>query len=992
MRCRMLLVVLAGAALVAPAAQAQDAGEVAGTVVDASGGVVPGVTVTINGPVLLQPQTALTSAGGTYRFPRVAIGTYSVTFELPGFTTVVREGVIVEIGLNVIVDATLAVANIAEKVSVEGENPVVDTRSTTRDARFTRPLLDSVPTSRDVFAILALTPGTAFDRVNVAGALCGQCQAYASRGYDFLGTVWTLDGVDITDVSGGGHSPVEYDFDSFQEMQIATDSGGMSRMTGGIGINLVTKSGTDAFRGSARYLGIDEALQAENLDTALRQQGAGSGNPIQNLRDYGIEAGGPLKRGRAWFWGSYGGQMIKSGVVNYYKDTPECAGLSASTATDYPLETLRDCRESVETNIRAANLKAQVQLRPKNKLTWFNSFTEKVQPNAGASSLRPPETTNRVHGVPGSYGTTLWTTGPTSIWRASDQHVFSDRWLLEVQWAHVGNNFVQDFHDPGLADVQPQYEITTGEWARSYARALTMRPADSVDIGMDYFRPSWLGGDHAIKAAWRWRQGSDFTEYHEGGNTHALYWNGAPAEAQLWRDSQTGYHLDTQAAWVQDTYTRRGLTLNLGLRWDRQHDSADASSVPSHPFQGKMTAQGVPFDWLPAATFAGADSGVVWNDFSPRAGAVYDVTGDGRNLAKASYGRYYRQLSSIYLSQVLNTVTPASISFPWSDLNGDDVVQIGEIDTSQILDFSGNYDPWNPGFPASTGSVDSGIKNETTDEIVLGFEREVGAQFGMGVSYIWRKYNGFPYIDTIGMTSADWVKRTFTPKASACPAGARCETVEYWEPAIPFPAEYVVINQPDTDRRYQGVEITARRRASNRWGMNGSLTFNDTREYYRSADAYEDPTNVDSLNGLADAQWAPDQSVTVNGRWLGKLSGFYMLPWWEIALAGFYQVRQGHAFAPGIRTPSRANYAGTIVVLLDPMGDVRLPVVQTLDASVTKPLKIGRLKATLIADVFNLTNENTVLRRARVQNASTANNATIIIGPRVARFGIRLNW
>src|SRR5260370_4688798 len=107
-----------------------------------------------------------------------------------------------------------------------------------------------------------------------------------------------------------GASPRYYDFDAFEEMTITTGGVDVTQQTGGVGINLVTKSGTDRFRGSSRYYVTDQKFESQNLADAQRAKGATSGNPIQNINDYGVELRGPINNGRAWAWGSFGKQNI----------------------------------------------------------------------------------------------------------------------------------------------------------------------------------------------------------------------------------------------------------------------------------------------------------------------------------------------------------------------------------------------------------------------------------------------------------------------------------------------------------------------------------------------------------------------------------------------------------------------------------------------------------------------------------------------------------
>ena len=194
--------------------------------------------------MLLQPLTAVTSETGTFQFPRIEIGTYSVKFELAGFKTVVNEGIVVTVGFSAAVNAQLGISTVQETITVTGESPIVDTKATGTKQTFTNELLQSIPSARDPWVILQQTAGIAMDRENVGGNMSGQQSNYVSRGGNPTNNKWSLDGVDITDMAATGASPSYYDFDAFEEMTITTGGVDVTQQTGGVGINLVTKSGT----------------------------------------------------------------------------------------------------------------------------------------------------------------------------------------------------------------------------------------------------------------------------------------------------------------------------------------------------------------------------------------------------------------------------------------------------------------------------------------------------------------------------------------------------------------------------------------------------------------------------------------------------------------------------------------------------------------------------------------------------------------------------
>src|SRR3954468_12982244 len=348
-------------------------GEIFGKVTDESGAVLPGVTVIITSPALLQPLTAVTSETGSFQFSRLDVGTYAVRFELRSFKTVVKEGIQITVGFNANVSTQLGVSTVQETVTVTGVSPIVDTKEVGTKQTFTTEMLQSIPSARDPWVILQQTAGIAMDRENIGGNMSGQQSNFVSRGASPTNTKWSLDGVDITDMAATGASPSYYDFDAFQEMTINTGGVDVTQQTGGVGINLVTKSGSDKFRGSTRFYETDDKFESNNVTDSIRRQGATSGNPIQNIKDYGIEMGGPIKRGRAWVWGSFGKQDIKVGVIGFYQPTAECQAIKAAPLT-FAIEDVNSCLNTDRMTIRTTNLKGEVQMFKRNKLSLFNLF------------------------------------------------------------------------------------------------------------------------------------------------------------------------------------------------------------------------------------------------------------------------------------------------------------------------------------------------------------------------------------------------------------------------------------------------------------------------------------------------------------------------------------------------------------------------------------------------------------------------------------------
>src|SRR5215831_351415 len=484
-------------------------GEIFGKVTDPSGAILPGVTVTLTGPSLLQPQTAVTSETGSFQFPRLNVGTYNVKFELSGFKTVIKESIQVTVDFSANVSTQLAVSSVQETVTVTGESPIVDTKQTGTKQTFTLEALQNIPSARDPWVILQQTAGIALDRENVGGSQSGNQSVSVSRGANPFNNKWTLDGVDITDLSTGA-SPTYYDFDAFEGMTISTGGVDVTQQTGGIGISLITKSGSDTFRGSGRFYITDDSVEANNVSDSLRGQGASSGNPIQNIQDYGTEMGGPIKRGRAWAWGAFGRQAVDVGVIGFYQTTAQCQAIKAD-ALSYPVDQVNACLNTDRSTINTTNLKGEILLFKGNKLSLFSMFSVKQRPTRGASDSTPLESTVRQDAVPSTYGTNFWLTGPVPTYKFGDQYVVSDRLLLDVQYAHVGNNYILDYHDPsyptqtpapGVIGLQPTLIILTNLNGRSTpdgGQQVNLRPANSVTFNVNHFLPGTIGGDHSFR-------------------------------------------------------------------------------------------------------------------------------------------------------------------------------------------------------------------------------------------------------------------------------------------------------------------------------------------------------------------------------------------------------------------------------------------------------------------------------------------------------------
>jgi len=586
---------------------------------------------------------------------------------------------------------------------------------------------------------------------------------------------------------------------------------------------------------------------------------------------------------------------------------------------------------------------------------------------------------------------------------------------MDLQYAHVGNNFILGFHAPELSDAQPTLIVSTGLNGRSATASVFIRPVNSLNFNSNYFLPSKIGGDHALKFGGYWRDSNTTSITHTGGfatlryptdlsNDCSLAATGC--QADLARDGYSVYDLLNYAAYVQDTITHGRVTLQLGLRYDYNKDTAQAASIIANPLGGAF---------LPAINFPGADPNVAFNNFSPRIGATYDLSGDGKTLVRGNYARYYGQVGNGGVAATINPVSQTVVRWPWVDANKNGVAEAGEVQVSPAGTLvTGTWSATNPANSVSSNSVDPNLKNDKTDEVIIGLDREIGAGFAVGANYIWRRYGDFSWNDRVGITSADWVATTFTPAAATCPgadnrtAAATCQSVTYYQPGFQQPTIQLEANVPGYARTFNGVEVTGRKRLANHWLMNTSFAYNSTvvnfNEFPGAANQTsgtsgtipisEDPTNrVVREGGQYDylTSGSGVGNVYVNAKYLFKLSGMYQAPL-GVNVSAFYNARQGYPFETGILSPTRANGGGTVFVVLNPVGESRLPNYQNLDLHVDRAVKVGTVRFVPSLDVFNVGNFNTVQAIRGTQNAANANQIQAILAPRVVRFGIKFNW
>jgi carboxypeptidase family protein/TonB-dependent receptor-like protein len=946
----------------APAAWAQQqTGRIDGVVSDATGAVVPGATVLLNGTSTAQLETT-TSANGDYHFLNLSPGTYTVTAKLPGFADVVRQNVIVQTGGSTQIDLQMRPSGVSETVTVTGASPVVDTRKTTNEITFDQTQLQEIPTARDPWVLLQQTPGVLVDRVNVGGNESGQQSTFIRGASDGSDTMWNLDGIMITDPASIGSTPTYYDFDAFQEVQFTTGGNDVRQQTGGIGINFVTKRGTNAFKGSGRFFGTNKNLQSHNVssdlvaaqptfghpcvtDTAKR-----CGNEIDRVMDFGFEVGGPIAKDKVWFWGAAAKNDIKNIIITGDPDNTQLI--------DY-------------------NAKVDWQANGANRLNFLFFRGDKHKQGRNAGITRPPETT--------------WNqTGPTNLYKIEDNITIGNATFIAARYAFINGAFI--LTPQGGRDQNVWYEGGSGTWHGSYLHYDTTRPQHQFQVDGNHFL-----GKQEVKFGF---------QYRHTVVTSLSAWPGNKAIADvdddlafIVRDAVYEEKEQILSGYVGDTITLNRLTASLNLRWDRQWGNNQATSAAANPVFPEL---------LPALNFPGRSSDFTWNDLSPRVGVTIALDDAHKTVARANYGRYAGQIYTGLIAFDNPLAGVSELDYGWVDRNGDKVVQRSELDFSYL---AGSYyvDPANPTATTPPNKIDPNFKAPISQDFLVGIDRELMPNFAVGAAFTFGSTTDTIWYPLIGITRADFVPNAtpVTGTVNGVPYSATWYRLRSGVHPQPGNAQ-LETNRDGYEAKYTGFQLTANKRLANRWMMKGSFGWNNPKRRFSDPNAaIQDPTSTqgiigtqalagptedDSLIAIGSGQGSGSKGdVFINSKWQFNLAGLYQFGWGINGAANLLG-RQGYPTVYYHRVTNPDAFTTFIRVKPFEVDQFRNPNIYTLDGRVEKEIHLDKTNLIVLAEGFNLLNKGDVLQVQSRINTATFNQIREILSPRIIRFGVRFTF
>lgn len=851
-------------------------GNLYGTTTDAQGQALPGVTVAVTG--FGAPRVQVTDAQGQFRFLNLDPGNYALKAELDGFSTVEYPAVNIRVGRNTTLEIKLSAA-VEEVITVTAESPLLDSRRITQGTTVSQVELESIPTARDPWAILTQTPGVTTDRVNVGGIESGQQAVFTGGGQASAENVFAVDGVVITDMAAVGSSSTYYDFDQFTEVQIGTGGTDITAATSGVTVNLVTKRGSNQARGSGRFMLTDSQklfgiFEQSDPDIDPNDLGPGqaslAGNSINEIIEYGFEAGGAFKKDRVWGWGSYGRNDIKTFNSRGFAD---------------------------DTLLENTALKVNAQATEANSLTASFNRGDKLKFGRSTSPARQVETT--------------WDqAGPSEIFKFEDTHVFSSSLFVTGTYSFVDGGFQlipkSGFGAAGVEAVQGP----DGNWRGGFQGGFDDRNSDSYQLDASYF---FSTGDinHELKFGGRLRGFEQNSNFAWSGPTQIYYLAcentgncgaggafGLPpgSDADQGVAQRVGIVDDTQdytSLWVADTLTRGRWTINAGLRYDQQDGENLASTATAHPL--------FPND-LPSLTFNGNDGGgIEYSDILPRIGVTYALGSEQKTLLRGSFAQFASQLDSVRITRV-NPVSSSYASFVFVDQDGDNILDAGEqsvfiVDTSVFSRL------------ASPNLNDPDLEAETTSEVLLGLEHALLPELVVSLDVTYRAVDdiqtAYPLInDGTGVrvaTRADYVfdRRLTNTPTQLLPNGSGWSADFYrLRDGLTF-TNGTFLTNGDRSRTYTGFSAGFTKRLSNRWMARGYLNYGDADwDIGPGHVALDDPTDAAGLASFNNEGFVDEDTdgALYSEQSAGSAKDVFIQSTWSWNLNGMYQIAPDKAW------------------------------------------------------------------------------------------------
>jgi hypothetical protein len=985
--------------ILATSAHAQDTtGIINGRVADASGAVIPGVDITLTGPAIQGSRTTLSGETGAYQFLLLPEGTYTLKFGLPGFKTLVREGIIVQVLKTTTINVSLEVSTVAETVTVTGESPVVDVQNATVGVNFNQSMLRDIPNSRDIWIVLSQSPGINATRYDVGGSTMGSQTSF--RAYGTAGqNTFNLDGINTTDGSSSftassGSAGWYFDYGSFSEMQVSAAGNSAEVQTPGAFVNTTIKSGGNDVHGQVYIDWENQNFQGTNVTdqmarvcptnaTTVAAFGGGpcglytrdaqgvfhkGGDQFQRYNDFNAQIGGPIKKDKLWWFFSWRDQY--SGLFTQL-------GLNDSAETKWGLPV--DATSIVgggtyTTRLRIPTVKFNYQITPKNQFIFTWQHSRKHAPYRNGQGAN-------------AYKYIVESTG--------DQRDPSDgrKWELT---SIVSPRLTLDFKATDSQYIFPEYthtdkinitDNTTGFIRGGFSGFDEWRKHWDWGGNLSYFNEGFLGLNHNFKFGYDvyYESTRDFNLGNPGGLQLSVNdVNGVQTPSQFTiQDNpyQSENSMFQNAAYAQDKIEiRHRLTINVGVRWDRYHPYYPNQGNPGTGPFGDPAALGIgAYAALPQATVTKTYV-ASFDNVVPRFSLAFDLFGDGKTALKASAGKYDWD-PSFGLASNANPNRGATWTYAWD----------GTLPITPAYVLSNGKALFKSSSVPTSTVIDPKLSNSWTDQYSVGIDHQLINDLGVRANYVRvMEQNPYASVNTaININSFTPVTITDPGRDGIVGSGDDQQiTVYNLLPAFRGVNNTLITNFKGLGSNYSSLELSMQKRMSNKWMA--QVSWDVTKRNLRQ-DISNDPNTLN---------WGANSNIHY-WDWAFKSVFMYQLPY-GVNFTTTFNSQKGETFT---RQFTASNFTqngvtstfnqGNLTINAEHNGQNFYPTIKLWNMRAEKQFKITE-KQTIagMIDWFNLTNQNTATGWTTSSNAvyTYQNQITAILNPRIFRLGARYTF